>query len=435
MGKQVLELRAWAEKEAEDKGTGERDNAPRHTDRLWRQVSVSARECLGKARCAFGEECFAERAKERAAEAQLVVTNHSLLAIDAIEGIPMIPEYDAVVVDEAHEVTARITQAATDELSVSDVERAARRAQRYVDGEQADDLDDAAGSLAGALQATEAGRLDRIPRRPRRRAGAGPRRRPRLPRRDAQGGRGRGGRRPVAGPGGRPGGLQPRRADGRRPRLRRALAQRPRAVPRRAAAVRGAAAGVGPDARQAALRQDRRVHQRHADARRRLLGGRVLGRAEAVRAGAGPGGGARRDGRRRAAVARDRRRVAVRLRPAGDPVRRPPPPAARSRRARQGPARRDRGARRRRRGPHAGAVLQPSGGRGRRGGGPGPVAAPDHARPGRRPAARSWPSSSSTTRTPACSARSACGRGSTSRGRPASWCSSTGSRSPGPTTR
>ena len=57
MGKQVLELRAWAEKEAEDKGTGERDNAPRHTDRLWRQVSVSARECLGKARCAFGEEC------------------------------------------------------------------------------------------------------------------------------------------------------------------------------------------------------------------------------------------------------------------------------------------------------------------------------------------------------------------------------------------
>jgi ATP-dependent DNA helicase DinG len=163
MGKQVLELRAWAEKEAEDKGTGERDNAPRHTDRLWRQVSVSARECLGKARCAFGEECFAERAKERAAEAQLVVTNHSLLAIDAIEGIPMIPEYDAVVVDEAHEVTARITQAATDELSVSDVERAARRAQRYVDGEQADDLDDAAGSLAGALQATEAGRLDRIP--------------------------------------------------------------------------------------------------------------------------------------------------------------------------------------------------------------------------------------------------------------------------------
>ena len=163
MGKQVLELRKWAEDEAKDKGTGERDGAPRHTDRLWRQVSVSARECLGKARCAFGEECFAERAKERAAEAQLVITNHSLLAIDAIEGIPMIPEYDVVVVDEAHEVTARITQAATDELSVSDVERAARRAQRYVEDTQADDLDDAAGALEGAIATTATGRIDSVP--------------------------------------------------------------------------------------------------------------------------------------------------------------------------------------------------------------------------------------------------------------------------------
>ncbi len=163
LGKQVLELRTWAEGESKDKGTGERDNAPRHTDRVWRQVSVSARECLGKVRCAFGDECFAERAKERAAEAQLVITNHSLLAIDAIEGVPMIPEYDVVVVDEAHEVTARITQAATDELGVGDVERAARRAQRHVADDQADDLDDAAGALEGAIAATATGRLDRVP--------------------------------------------------------------------------------------------------------------------------------------------------------------------------------------------------------------------------------------------------------------------------------
>ena len=163
MGKQVLELRAWAEEQAENDGTGERDHAPRHTDRLWRQVSVSARECLGRSRCAFGDECFAERARDRAAESQLVITNHSLLAIDAIEGVPMIPEYDVVVVDEAHEVVARITQAATDELSVGDVERAARRAQRWVEDTQADDLDDAAGALEGALAQTEAGRIDRIP--------------------------------------------------------------------------------------------------------------------------------------------------------------------------------------------------------------------------------------------------------------------------------
>src|SRR5689334_2734062 len=151
LGKQVMKLREWAEEEAGSGGTGEKDAAPRHTDREWRQVSVTARECLGSTKCPFGEECFAERAKEKAQRSHLIVTNHSLLAIDAIEGVPMIPDYDVVVIDEAHELTARVTQAATDELSASDVERAARRSQRFVDGSEADDLADAADTLRDAI--------------------------------------------------------------------------------------------------------------------------------------------------------------------------------------------------------------------------------------------------------------------------------------------
>ncbi|WP_460851090.1 ATP-dependent DNA helicase [Nocardioides montaniterrae] len=163
LGKKVLELREWAESESSDGGTGERDNAPRHTDREWKQVSVSARECLGAARCAFGQECFAERAKEKAQKSHLVVTNHSLLAIDAIEGIPMLPEYDAVVVDEAHELVARVTQAATAELWVAEVERSARRAVRHVQGDQAHDLADAADTLRAAVNDTDAGRIETLP--------------------------------------------------------------------------------------------------------------------------------------------------------------------------------------------------------------------------------------------------------------------------------
>jgi ATP-dependent DNA helicase DinG len=163
LGAAVLELREWAEDEANEAGTGERDTAPRHTDRAWRQVSVSARECLGRSRCRFGEECFAERAKERAARSRLVVTNHSLLAIDAIEGVPMIPEYDVVVIDEAHELTSRITQAATDELSAGDVERAGKRAVRQVEGDEAEDLLDAGDALREALDATAPGRIDHVP--------------------------------------------------------------------------------------------------------------------------------------------------------------------------------------------------------------------------------------------------------------------------------
>ena len=167
LGKKVLELRAWAEEEVEDGGTGERDHAPRHTDKEWRQVSVNHRECLGASKCPFGQECFAERAREKAHRSHLVVTNHSLLAIDAIEGVPMIPDYDVVVIDEAHELTTRVTQAATDELWAAEVERAARRSQRHVsargDGSEADDLADAADALREALGGARPGRLDRIP--------------------------------------------------------------------------------------------------------------------------------------------------------------------------------------------------------------------------------------------------------------------------------
>ena len=167
LGEKVLELRAWAEEETEGGGSGERDRAPRHTDKEWRQVSVNHRECLGATKCPFGEECFAERAKEKAHRSHLIVTNHSLLAIDAIEGVPMIPDYDVVVIDEAHELTTRVTQAATDELWAAEVERAARRSQRHVsangDGDEADDLADAADALREAINAARPGRFDPVP--------------------------------------------------------------------------------------------------------------------------------------------------------------------------------------------------------------------------------------------------------------------------------
>ncbi|UDY24145.1 ATP-dependent DNA helicase [Nocardioides sp. Kera G14] len=164
MAAKVLELREWAEAASEAKDDGDKDSAPRHTEREWRQISVSARDCLGAAKCPFGEECFAERARDKASKSHLVITNHSLLAIDAIEGIPMIPEYDAVVIDEAHELVARVTQAATDELSAGDVERAARRARRHVnEGQAADDLADASDALQLAMMETAVGRIDALP--------------------------------------------------------------------------------------------------------------------------------------------------------------------------------------------------------------------------------------------------------------------------------
>jgi ATP-dependent DNA helicase DinG len=163
MGAEVLKLRQWAEEQASDGGPGDRDSAPTHTDRVWQQVSVSHRECLGAMKCPHAADCFAERARERAMGSSLIVTNHSLLAIDAIEGVPMLPDYEVVVVDEAHELATRVTQAATDELSVPAIERAARRARNFVDGIEADDLADSADGLRAALDDLVPGRIDAAP--------------------------------------------------------------------------------------------------------------------------------------------------------------------------------------------------------------------------------------------------------------------------------
>lgn len=163
LGAEVVALREWAEEQAEQGHAGDRDAAPPHGERAWRQISVSSRECLGAARCEYAAECFAELAREDAARAQIVVTNHAMLAIDAIEGVPTLPEFDAVIIDEAHELAARVTQASTDELDPGLVERAARRARPHLDDPGlADDLGDAADALADALTHVPAGRIDTL---------------------------------------------------------------------------------------------------------------------------------------------------------------------------------------------------------------------------------------------------------------------------------
>jgi ATP-dependent DNA helicase DinG len=158
LGRDVVRLRDWAD----ETGTGDRDELhPGVGDRAWRQVSVSARECLGAAKCPYGGECFAELARGRAGEAEIVVTNHAMLAIDALENFIVLPEHDVVVVDEAHELVDRVTGVATDELTAAMVDRAASRARRLVDNTE--DLVDAGAALEAALEGVADGRVVDMP--------------------------------------------------------------------------------------------------------------------------------------------------------------------------------------------------------------------------------------------------------------------------------
>jgi len=167
--KDAKRLRAWAQTPGI---SGDRDDAPDVDRRVWYANSVSGRECIGKDDCAFGSQCYAVNAKAKAQTADVVVTNHTLLAIEIVDSHPILPERDAVILDEAHEFMDRTTQAVTEELTVARVERAAKMAKKHLPGKASDAFGKAADVFAQALNdfasdvrsdPTKAGRLPELP--------------------------------------------------------------------------------------------------------------------------------------------------------------------------------------------------------------------------------------------------------------------------------
>jgi len=156
LGEQVVRVREWAEETT----TGDRDDlVPGVSDRAWRQVSVTAMECLGGT-CPMLAECFPEAARARSREADVVVTNHAMLGIAASGSPGVLPEHQVVVVDEAHELADRVTAQATAELSLPAIEQAARMARRH-GGVPTTDLDTAGQHLASVIVPLPEGRFPR----------------------------------------------------------------------------------------------------------------------------------------------------------------------------------------------------------------------------------------------------------------------------------
>lgn len=147
--KDARRLREWAQKPGI---SGDRDDAPDVDRRVWLANSTSGRECVGADECRFGSECFAVNAKAKAQTADIVVTNHTLLAIEIVDSHPILPERDAVILDEAHEFMDRTTQAVTEELTAGRVSRAANMVRRHMPGKLAESFAKAANGFEEAMQ-------------------------------------------------------------------------------------------------------------------------------------------------------------------------------------------------------------------------------------------------------------------------------------------
>jgi ATP-dependent DNA helicase DinG len=112
--------------------------------REWAKLSSSANDCLGKQDCPFGDVCHAETAKRRARDAQIVITNTSMLMLDIqmrrISGgeVAMLGDYDLVVIDEAHELPEIATGALSTDIRSGQFDRLAVDAHSFADTQDAE---------------------------------------------------------------------------------------------------------------------------------------------------------------------------------------------------------------------------------------------------------------------------------------------------------
>lgn len=111
-------------------------------------LSMSSAECPGKSLCPLAKDCFAEKAKAEAKEADVVVTNAAMLMVDlklrqvTDDTVQMLGDYDAVVIDEAHELGDVATSALSDRLTRRNIENLLTMTRNFVGEHGGTDLTD-----------------------------------------------------------------------------------------------------------------------------------------------------------------------------------------------------------------------------------------------------------------------------------------------------
>jgi ATP-dependent DNA helicase DinG len=136
--------------------SGDRDELPFEIDqRAWRGLSVTPQECLGRVQCPQGQNCFAELAKDRAAESSILIVNTHLYAAHLASGSMLLPSHEFVVFDEAHEALDIFASLLGTSLTTSRL-RAMSGVARSLLGsdyhERCDQLVNAADRLATSLE-------------------------------------------------------------------------------------------------------------------------------------------------------------------------------------------------------------------------------------------------------------------------------------------
>ena len=100
---QLRQIHQWS-KQTKDGSTSDLPFKPWGS--VWDEVQSDSGNCLGK-KCPTHKECFFYSARQRAKNATILVVNHAIFFSDLAlrqMGAQIIPDYDAVILDEAHTV-------------------------------------------------------------------------------------------------------------------------------------------------------------------------------------------------------------------------------------------------------------------------------------------------------------------------------------------
>ena len=107
-------------------------------DPIWSRV-VSGSDTRIGSRCEHYEDCFVTRVRRRAENAQLLIVNHLFFADLALRDTgfaSVLPDYDAVIFDEAHQIEDTATLFFGSRLSTAMLERLVRDARTALRGER-----------------------------------------------------------------------------------------------------------------------------------------------------------------------------------------------------------------------------------------------------------------------------------------------------------
>jgi ATP-dependent DNA helicase DinG len=120
------EFRTWVDTSLEGDWS-ELKVQPSHE--LWDEVRSDGDDCL-RERCPHFSECFYFQSRRNLAQTQILVTNHALLLMDWATSRQLLPPYDFLVVDEAHQFAEYATRTLTLEFSNFGLRRTLKRIRK-----------------------------------------------------------------------------------------------------------------------------------------------------------------------------------------------------------------------------------------------------------------------------------------------------------------